>query len=462
MPDRSIDWLRWLFYLMAGVPLVVWIFFVRDRVLRLVAVVGLTIFIQDSFAGRRYFWAFSLGPSLIGAYLALLSQVFEQRRLPNVGAYGLLWGGLLFAGAVSIIAGSIGTPFLQVHVKAFQFCWLEGFVFFLYGTMALAKPEQVRSFFKWMVVFGIGIALSHFFVAATGYRFRGSSAAVATDVYYGGVLDNGNSLGSYYVLGIPTTLALAVTRSTSQQMRLVCYGALILMTGSLMLTGSRGGLLFTIVTLGLLPTVTGARVGRLAIAGFLGAIFAVGGWMVISTFLGSPLQQVLEIAKEEGTETSRFANFLAYFKIMLDHPLGNGMAPEAMGRAARLHGVFMTSAHNIYLDVGTQTGFVGLGLFVAMMLSLLLRTRRASRLADDPIARESLGYLFLGLAGLLLVGFFQPILASSNKLNNIFWLLAGLSLGATNQVFAARRAVSARPSYTPAEAPALHAHAPRA
>ena len=38
-PQDAIDWVRWLFYLLAGLPLIVWLFFTRDRVLRLVAVV---------------------------------------------------------------------------------------------------------------------------------------------------------------------------------------------------------------------------------------------------------------------------------------------------------------------------------------------------------------------------------------------------------------------------------------
>lgn len=459
-PDRSIDWVRWLFYLLGGVPIVVLIFFARDRVLRLVAVLGVTLFIQDSFMGRRYFWAFSLGPSLIVAYIALLAEVIRQRRMPHVGVYAPLWLALLFAGLVSIMAGSVGGGPLQLHVKQFQFCYLEGLVFFLYGTVALRGGEELRRFFRWSVVIGAVMALQHFFVAATGFRFRGSASAVTDLYYYAGVLDNGNNLGSYWVLTIPVTLAIALAPSTPRQMVLACYATLVPMLGSLLLTGSRGGWVFTLFTLGVLAATSGVRIRRFVLAGGAAAVLAVLGYAVISTFVATRTEDVFRSMAEEGAQTNRFANFAAYGRMMLDHPLGNGMAPEVMLIDATRYGVYTSSAHNIYLDIGTQAGFVGLAVFLAMAVSLLRRNRRAARLAGDEAATESLYYLFLSLVGFLSVGFFEPILASSNKLNNYFFLLAGLSVAAANQVFDARRAAQEGESRASRASPVdLPAHA---
>jgi hypothetical protein len=461
-PDRSIDWVRWIFYLLAGIPLVALIFFARDRVIRLAGVLGVTLFIQDSFAGRRYFWAFSLGPSLIVAYIGLLSQVLEQRRLPRLGVYGPLWLALLFAGIVSIVAGSIDSGMLQLHVKQFQFCYLEGLVFFLYGTVALRKSEEFRAFFHWTVAFGVAMALQHFFVAATGFKFRGS-ASVHTDLfYYAGVLDNGNNLGSYWSVTIPVTLAIALAPDTSRRLRLACFLALVPMLGSLLLSGSRGGLVFTLFNGGLLAVTSGVRVRRFAVAAVLAGLVAALGYLVISTFVATTARDVFEQLRKEGGETTRWVNFAAYAQVMLDHPFGNGMAPEAMARAATRHGVATSSAHNIYLDLGTQAGFAGLGIFLAMAASLLVRNRRAFRLASDAATREGLSYLFLSLAGFLAVGFFEPILASSNKLNNYFFLLAGLSVAAASRVFDSRRIASESESLAGARAADLPAHAPTA
>ena len=459
----QIDWLRWLFYLLGGIPLVFLVFFVRDRVLRLVTVIFVTIFVQDSFVGRRYFGGLSLAPSLVVAYIGLLSQVLARRRLPATGIYGPLWIAFLFAGIGGVISGSLGTGLLQANLKEYQISYVEGVVFFLYGITALREPEELRRFFRWMVVISAGLAFQHFFVAATGYHFRGSSESVTSDVYYSGVLDNGNSLGSYWALGIPVTLGVALSPSTPRQMRTLSYAVLVPMLGSLILTGSRGGFLFTVVGCGLLVFTSGARVGKLLSVGFVGLVFGALGYLVITTFLSTSAREVFDIMKQEGLETNRFDIFRAYASMLAQQPLGVGMAADNVRGGAYRHGILAVSAHNIYLDIGVQTGVIGLACFLGMAGSFLLRNRRAARLAGDAVTREGLGYLFLCLMGFLGVGLVEPIYSVSSKLNNVWWLLAGLSVGAANWVFDAGRSArteEAGPGGVPTSS--LSAHAPHA
>jgi hypothetical protein len=457
MPDRSIDWLRWLIYLLAGVPLVVWLFFARDRVLKCVGILFVTLFIQDSFAGRRYFWAFSLAPSFVAVYVGLLAVVLERRRMPSVGIYGPLWAAFLFFAFLSVAQASFGTGLLEPNVKELQFSYLEGIVFFLYGIVALRTTQELRGFFNWMVLIGALLALQHFFVAATGYHFRGS-ADVVKGVYYGGVLDNGNTLGSYYPIGVPTTLALALSRDTSQRMRLACYASLVLMLGSLFLTGCRGGFLFTAVGCGLVMVVGGARVGRLMMAAMLGAAFAVIGYLGVTTFLQSSSQEIVAMMQEEGLKTNRWHTFTGYSLAVLKQPLGLGMAPENAWDKAYDYGIRAVTAHNIYLDIAIQAGIGATLVFVAMAASFLSSNRRAARLVADVPTREVLTFLFLSLAGYLGVGFFEPIYTGSTKMNNLYWLLAGLNVGAVNRAFEALRA--ARDEPVPAADPAsLRPHA---
>jgi hypothetical protein len=460
-PDRSIDWLRWLIYLLAGVPIVVWLFFVRDRVLRVVGVLAVTLFIQDSFMGRRYFWAFSLGPSLVVAYVGLLSHVLETRRLPPVGVYGPFWVAFLFAAAICIAGASFGTGLLMPNVKELQFSYLEGLVFFLFGIGALRNSEELRSFFHWMVPIGALMALQHFFVATTGFHFRGS-AKVVQGMYYGGVLDNGNTLGSYYALAVPTTLALALASDTAYRMRVFCYASLVLMLGSLILTGCRGALLMTVVVGAMAMLGGGMRIGRLVPAAGLAAVFAFLGYKVITTFLSSSSTEVFEMMREEGLETGRWKTYLGYLTILLNRPLGVGMAPENAFPLAHEQGIRAVTAHNIYIDIAIQTGIAGSLIFTAMAASLLLRNRRAARLASDVLTRGNLNLLFLSLAGFLGVGFFEPIYTGSTKMNNLYWLLAGLSVAAVNRVFAEVREPVTLQAHAARSAPDLRSHAPSA
>jgi len=77
-------------------------------------------------------------------------------------------------------------------------------------------------------------------------------------------------------------------------------------------------------------------------------------------------------------------------------------------------------AHNIYLQMGIEVGVIGLGLFVAAVLSLLggLRSIRSQTPGPIPAA-----YLEAALVGFLSYGFFHGILVLK-----LFWMAVGLAM----------------------------------
>jgi O-antigen ligase len=445
MLGREIDWLRWLFYLLAGVPLIAWIFFTRDRVMRVAAVLGVVIFVHENLSGRRYFLGgFSLGAGLMMVYAALVARVFENRRLPQVGAYGWLWIALIFFAGFGVITGSLGTPLLKLNLKRWQLCYLEAFVFFLFGAAALRSPGELRRFFRFFVVIGLGAALVHFLTAATGFKFRGSTK-MDDYTYYGGVFANANSLGSFYVMTIPIALVTAMRRSEARWIRILYVASIAVMAGSLVLTGSRGGLLFTALMCGFAMLSTGMNVGRAALAAIAGGGLGAVGFFVMRVFAGERWAVVGATMEQEGLESGRLETFWSVIRMILDHPLGVGLAPANLISTGYDYGLGgLASAHNIYLDMGLHTGILGLMVFVAMTGSIVLRNRRAIHLATDSDAREGLTYMYLVLVGYLAVGLVEPVYAVETKMAAIYALLAGLSVAAVSQVFAERRALALR------------------
>ena len=119
----------------------------------------------------------------------------------------------------------------------------------------------------------------------------------------------------------------------------------------------------------------------------------------------------------------------------------------------------MSSAHNVYLDMGLQLGIPGLLLFLALIWNALARNRRASRLTDDVATRDGLRYAFLALLGYCMVGFFEPVYLADTKMNNLFWMIIGLGAGAANRVFDERRRRLEEPAAVSREL-ALAGHAP--
>ncbi len=442
MPQSSdaIDPLRWLVYLLVGGPLLAWLFLTKQESLRLLAVLVTVIFVQDSLAGRRYVSAVSVAPSFVLVYVALFSQII-QRRVPRVGVFGPLWLGFLFLAAVGGVIGSLGTGLLLKNIDAYQVVYFEGFFFFLFGLVALRRDADLLLFLRQQAIFvGLAVALIHFATTATGFRFRNANPEAA-DVYYGGVFDNSNALAAYYVMLIPVALSMLVRGRLSSQWRFSTVVALIAMTGSLVLSGGRSGLIFTVGMCFIALTWSRIGLARGIAAVVAGGVLAFVGFEVMQAVVPDRWLEILGVAEEEGLQSNRFFLMQRYGLMMLQHPVGIGLSvPNFMTKIAEYDIPGVLSSHNIYIDMGLQTGILGLFAFVAMIGIVLVRNRRAVAVSDDPDRGEALLYLFLMLLGYLSNGIFQPIFAVYPKLNNIFWLLCGLSLAASDRAFAAHRA----------------------
>jgi hypothetical protein len=73
------------------------------------------------------------------------------------------------------------------------------------------------------------------------------------------------------------------------------------------------------------------------------------------------------------------------------------------------------------------------------------------RTAQDPQTRRAALYLFLAVGGFLLGGVVEPIYTNGYKLNQLFWLLLGISLANSRRALAAAR--ETRPGIEPEAAP---------
>jgi O-antigen ligase len=107
--------------------------------------------------------------------------------------------------------------------------------------------------------------------------------------------------------------------------------------------------------------------------------------------------------------------------------VGPGNFPPASQRYARgeILGRGLAS-HNMYINVATETGLVGLGLFLTLMVFAVLSAWRAMHrardhglqdLAHDAIAVEMMIWVMLGQG-----------LTGDHIIQKSFWLILGLSL----------------------------------
>lgn len=262
---------------------------------------------------------------------------------------------------------------------------------------------------------------------------------------FGGRLGVGLYESNYYalILTLLLPLPLVLARGSSGQRRLLWLGAAALITLQLVLTGSRGGFLALILTLGLLafrlprnplPALTAGAVVLLLL------LVMVPNPMT-HRLLASGLSDDVSDAGVEFSNEQRRRMLQGGLRMVADHPftgVGLGNFKTAVPDYVELDKSQI--AHNTYLEVAAELGLPVLATFCLVVLATLRSLERSARLArragDRTLHDLALG-LQAGLAGYLLGALFL-----SAQYEKFFWLVMFLSISV--EQIARRKARAAR------------------
>jgi O-antigen ligase len=360
----EINWARWLVYLVVGVPALTWLLFTRNNVLRLLAVLGILMFVEAIFTWRRHFFAIGVGPSVAFVYVALVGLYFQRGRFPSLGTQGFLWVAFLFTALIGLFMGSFGTGLLLLNIKSFQEYYLEGALFFLVGMMAFERDEDVTRFlYRFVTLIGGGMAAFHLLFRVTGWSppaLEHLAAAKGYSVLTGGTFSNPNTLADFYAMTLPMTLLFFLGGGLRGSRRFFLAALLTAMTASLLLAGGRGGILATIVMVGLAFLLSGERLGRTVVISLAG-VFAIGSAILAGRYVLPELfRQAFEQLATEGLETERITTWGQFLRMVADHPFGVGLVPENILALGSRYGTNLANAHNIYLNLAVTNGIPGL------------------------------------------------------------------------------------------------------
>jgi O-antigen ligase len=184
-----------------------------------------------------------------------------------------------------------------------------------------------------------------------------------------------NSLAMTLALAVPMAWYLAVT-SRSLILRWACRGYLIVALIAVALTGSRGGMLATIVALMIVPlTMTRLSPGRLTAAI---SVLAVAGALAVVYVPEKIVQRLASTGTEveDLTLGGRFNIWRAGVKAFAQRPMtGYGLGSWRTAVSPWL-GPDPQVAHNAFLSVLVETGIVGLLLYLTMFVAVLLALMR--------------------------------------------------------------------------------------
>jgi O-antigen ligase len=392
----------------------------------------------------------------LAAGLALFSffSFLEVLELGSVVSVGKLGGALLALGWLAVMATRhrAERDFLVVHPRMslviglflgwslLSFSWaaepgaalgvtgryaLNALLFMIVFT-AISNRKQA------LMVTGALLAGA---VAATAYGI----ANVDTVTYAGRIgglagLDP-NELASALVAGVALSAALVVCMKRSPGLRLAAAagGAFCLL--GIFLTVSRGGILALSASL-IAAMLFSGRWRRYVV---VGAVLVAGATFIYFTSFASEgdLERISSSTQGEShVPDGRITIWALGWRMAEANPVegvGAGnfrnsaknylLQPGVLTRSDQVLMATPQVAHNSYLEVLSELGIVGLGLFVTLIgfsLVSMLRAARNFRIRGDPTGEVLSRGFAVALVGTLVADFFI-----SQELNKQLWLLLG-------------------------------------
>jgi O-antigen ligase len=323
------------------------------------------------------------------AYAALWIFVFSVPwelvvMIPGVGVASKITGMLALAAAVmaAVLTGQL-RRWRLFHVAAMLFVLCAAFELFVFHA-AETLPNKFWTFVQLFLMLFIvwelarsfprirGLLMAYVsgaYVAAFGtiLLFRREGEALRRFAAGGG---DANDLAMRMALALPMAWYLAIT-SRKPLIRWICRGYLVVGLLAIGLTGSRGGMIATVVALSIVPlTMTKLTPARLASA--LCMLALAGGLAV--TFVPDKIVQRLATTGSEVEDAhfgGRFKLWVAGLHAFAQKPVfGYGTAGFKGAITPELGGAAQV-AHDSFISLLVEEGLVGLLLYLTMLGAVL-------------------------------------------------------------------------------------------
>ncbi len=344
--------------------------------------VGVLIYYLYAVLRPQFLWEWSLQPygahdfpwSFYLAVVAMVSTLLtavglfrfpssgpsEGKPTPKLGpTHFLLWAFAIHITLSFLLARN------QAHALPYYTECAKLFVMFTVATFAVQRVSQV-----WILL--VTVALADVFVAyemnfhyfSTGYLFLSQQG-------FGGLDNNGAAL--MFAMGIPVCYFLwEVTRSPVRWVYLI---GIAFLGHAVMLSFSRGAMLSLLLTAPLLLLLSQRKK---QVAGFL-CVAAAG---VLATAGPQVQERFLSISQHDMDESanSRKTTWVIAIKMATESPIF-GFGVRNSNLFTKSYGADMEgrSIHSMYLQLAADSGWVGSGLFVALLGSGWVSTYRTRR-----------------------------------------------------------------------------------
>jgi probable O-glycosylation ligase (exosortase A-associated) len=285
------------------------------------------------------------------------------------------------------------TTFVAFYPEEAWFYWertVKIIVSFLLATALIVNRQKLK-YFLYVIVFSIGFytAKGGIFTILTGGKYKVWGPT-------GSFLQDNNDIGMVAVIIIPLLWYLS-KEEQDWRLRLILRAALGLSIVTVIGTYARGGFLALCVVMLFLIWREKRHFGWI-VALLVGVIIAVP---FIPQKYYDRINTIETATEQDDSAMTRINAWKFAWNLALDRPLiGGGFQPigeETYQKYSPDYKDRPISAHSIYFQVLGDHGFIGLGLFLSLLGSMILSCRTLQR---NTRRRKSLSWVYHYAAGL--------------------------------------------------------------
>ncbi|KJG11529.1 oligosaccharide repeat unit polymerase [Photobacterium kishitanii] len=348
----------------------------------------------------------------IPKYLSIISltafiwQIFIHRRIQ------LFWCReftLITAFTMIIISGIFFAIDRRLALESFLDIYSKIIVMTFAVAILIQRPQQLALTLKAIIISGLIVAITAIYNRIKGIGLvEGTRTTIGRDL--GSMLGDPNDLALVLMFPISFSIALLLTHQVSWPYRLFGLIVTIILFCAVIFTQSRGGLLGIIAVFGIygLQRVKSKilLISSAAITGII--LFTIAG-IADRTSGGSA-----EVGIDESSMGRLYA-WQAAFKMAIANPLsGVGLSnfyPNFFFFTSYWDGM-NHAVHSTWLSVLAETGFIGLGIFVSLIIILIknikltLQKLQQYKNQVDPVIYVSAQGVYAGLIGTIVSGTF--------------------------------------------------------
>lgn len=304
--------------------------------------------------------------------------------------------------AVAVLLGAGIVSALLSSAPVFSMVWLLGeLVAPILLCYVLASSLRVRRDI-YVVLSGMltGLAIIAAYQALETYRFL----MIEGEATRFGVLGNANFSAAIMVYLLPVSLVFIFSARAGRLRRVIAAFILILTVAAVILSGSRGpwiAMLFIVASLiWVMPRVR-IQIMLAVVFLFLAALPLMQNLSAIIVDIRPDLTSV----EEAVTSKPRIFLWQASVEVLaspLIYGIGPGMFPT-LGIGDPTRSAVFEHAHQDFLNIGIETGLVGMAAFVAIVLLTAKHTLLRIRALTEDYFRQTVKWVAISLLGFLII-----------------------------------------------------------